>query len=132
MCVSQAYQHVYLAALYGLLKVKSVLVDDFAAWARGSIGQLRLSRMTPGEAAMFWSCKVLYVAYYIALPAVCSHHSWAALAALWLIAELIAGWMLAFLFQARSLSNIYNLPASLAPEKIGCCVAWGCTVLFAR
>lgn len=94
----------YLAALYGLLKVKSVLVDDFAAWARGSIGQLRLSRMTPGEAAMFWSCKLLYAAYYVALPAVCSHHGWRALAALWLIAELIAGWMLAFLFQVHSMS----------------------------
>ncbi|BDA41024.1 Acyl-lipid (8-3)-desaturase [Coccomyxa sp. Obi] len=100
-----AYQHVYLAALYGLLKVKSVLVDDFAAWARGSIGQLRLSRMTPGEAVMFWSCKVLYAAYYIALPAVCSNHSWRALAALWLIAELIAGWMLAFLFQVAHITG---------------------------
>lgn len=96
---AQAYQHVYLAALYGLLKVKSVLVDDFAAIARGSIGQLRLSRMTPGEAFMFWACKVLYAVYYIALPALYSPHSWRALATLWLIAEVIAGWMLAFLFQ---------------------------------
>lgn len=92
----------YLAALYGLLKVKSVLVDDFAALARGAIGQLRLARMTPGEAAMFWVCKALYVAYYVILPAVYSPHGWRALAALWLIAEGIAGWMLAFLFQARA------------------------------
>ncbi len=100
---AQAFQHVYLAALYGLLKVKSVLVDDFAALARGSIGQLRLSRMTPGEAFMFWACKFLYAAYYIALPALYSPHGWRALAALWIIAEVLAGWMLAFLFQARTL-----------------------------
>jgi hypothetical protein len=54
----QVYQHLYLAFLYGLLKVKSVLVDDFAALAKGCIGELRLARMTPGEAFMFWACKV--------------------------------------------------------------------------
>jgi hypothetical protein len=54
----QELQHLYLAFLYGLLKVKSVLVDDFAALARGSIGPLRLARMTTGEAFLFWTCKV--------------------------------------------------------------------------
>ena len=29
--VLQVYQHVYLALLYGLLAIKSVLVDDFMA-----------------------------------------------------------------------------------------------------
>lgn len=60
MGAAQVHQHLYLAFLYGLLKVKSVLVDDFAALAKGCIGPLRLARMTPGEAFMFWACKVLH------------------------------------------------------------------------
>ncbi len=42
----QAYQHLYLGLLYGLLSVKSVLVDDFQALASGSIGSLQLKRLS--------------------------------------------------------------------------------------
>lgn len=44
----QAYQHLYLGLLYGLLSVKSVLVDDFQALASGSIGSLHLKRLSSG------------------------------------------------------------------------------------
>lgn len=99
----QEYQHVYLGALYGLLVVKAVLVDDFVALAAGAIGPLRLARMTPREMGVFWGCKALYAAYFVALPAVFGCHGVGALLALWLIAELMAGWMFAFLFQVGTL-----------------------------
>ena len=79
--------------------VKAVLLDDFVALSSGEIGPLKLARMTRGEAAVFWGCKALYGAYFMVLPAVLSHHSVGALAALWLASWLVAGWMFAFLFQ---------------------------------
>ncbi len=45
---------------------------------------------------------MIYFSYYMVWPLVTSHHGWATLAALWLTAEVIAGWMLAFLFQVRA------------------------------
>lgn len=122
----QRYQHIYLGALYGLLVVKSVLVDDFKALADGAIGPLKLARMTSGEKAVFWGCKALYAAYYIVLPVLRSNHSLAALLALWLISEVVAGWMFAFLFQV---SMRHNLP----PECfLSCltCQSLSCLVLL--
>ena len=113
-CLPQRYQHIYLGALYGLLVVKAVLVDDFKALADGAIGPLRLARMTHREAAVFWGCKALYIAYFMALPALRSQHSLGALAALWLISEVVAGWMFAFLFQVNELFQL--LPPS--PESV--------------
>lgn len=98
----QRYQHIYLGALYGLLVVKAVLVDDFVALAAGCIGPLKLARMTPRETAVFWGSKALYMAYFIMLPAMWSEHSLAALIALWLISEMVAGWLFAFLFQVST------------------------------
>ena len=98
----QGYQHIYLGALYGLLVVKAVLADDFVALAARRIGPLKLARMTPRETAVFWGSKALYVAYFIALPVIHSEHSLAALVALWLISEMVAGWMFAFLFQVST------------------------------
>ena len=103
LCMPQKYQHIYLGVLYGLLVVKAVLVDDFKALADGAIGPLRLARMTNLETAVFWGCKALYIAYFIALPVLRSHHSVVALLALWLISEVVAGWMFAFLFQVSRL-----------------------------
>jgi len=95
----QSYQHVYLALLYGLLAIKSVLVDDFTALAEGVIGSVRIKPLTRGEAAVLWGGKALYTAWFLALPALYSRHSWGALAVLWLTAEAVAGWTLAFMFQ---------------------------------
>ncbi|CAL5227084.1 g9990 [Coccomyxa viridis] len=104
------YQHIYLGVLYGLLVVKAVLVDDFKALADGAIGPLRLARMTNLETAVFWGCKALYIAYFIALPVLRSHHSVVALLALWLISEVVAGWMFAFLFQVAHVTGDVQFP----------------------
>ena len=115
MCLLQRYQHIYLGALYGLLVVKAVLVDDFKAFADGAIGPLQLARMTDAETVVFWGCKALYIAYFVALPALRSHHSLGALVALWLISEMVAGWMFAFLFQVNR-----GHPHAQNPEPAAC------------
>ncbi|CAK0758443.1 hypothetical protein CVIRNUC_002620 [Coccomyxa viridis] len=106
------YQHIYLGALYGLLVVKAVLVDDFVALAAGCIGPLKLARMTPRETAVFWGSKALYMAYFIMLPAMWSEHSLAALIALWLISEMVAGWLFAFLFQVAHVTGDVQFPST--------------------
>ncbi|KAL3153887.1 hypothetical protein ABBQ32_013456 [Trebouxia sp. C0010 RCD-2024] len=95
----QAYQHIYLALLYGLLAIKSILLDDFQSISTGSIGPVSISKLTTQEKTVFWGGKLLWLAYFIILPAVKSHHSWAALAALWLVSEAVTGWILALMFQ---------------------------------
>ena len=67
---------------------------------------------------MFWGCKAMYLAYFVALPAVWSQHSLGALAALWLISEVVAGWMFAFLFQVSRLPTILLFCSS--QSLIGC------------
>jgi acyl-lipid (8-3)-desaturase len=101
----QAWQHVYLGALYGLLALKSVLVDDFAALAAGAIGAVRLRRLTAGELAVFWAGKAGFAALFVALPVAAGTRSWGLLAAAWLVSELVAGWMLAFLFQVGATAS---------------------------
>lgn len=107
--MSQAYQHIYLALLYGLLAIKSVLLDDFQSISTGSIGPVSISRLTTQEKIVFWGGKLLWLAYFIILPVVKSHHSWVALLALWLVSEAVTGWILALMFQvSRPWSSAVN------------------------
>lgn len=100
----QAYQHIYLAALYGLLAIKSILVDDFLSISTGQIGPVNISKLTTDELAVFWGGKLLWLAYFIVLPAAYSHHGWLELAALWLLSEAVTGWILALMFQVHASS----------------------------
>ncbi|KAK9809846.1 hypothetical protein WJX72_000310 [[Myrmecia] bisecta] len=115
----QAYQHIYLAFLYGLLAIKSVLLDDFNALAEGSIGSVRLAKLTPGEKAVFWGGKLLWGGYMVVLPGVRSSHSWPLLAACWLLSQFVTGWMLAFMFQvAHVTSDVAYLEADSKTGKV--------------
>ena len=95
----QRFQHLYLGALYGVLAMKSVFVDDFATLAGGRIGPVAVARMTRAEAALFWAGKAAFFSAFLGAPALAGAHSWAALAALWLGSEAVAGWVLALMFQ---------------------------------
>ena len=100
LCVMpQAYQHIYLALLYGLLAIKSIILDDFQSISTGSIGPVSISRLTIQEKTIFWGGKLLWLAYFVVLPLGRSHHSWATLLALWLLSEAVTGWILALMFQ---------------------------------
>mmetsp|Transcript_25741 Transcript_25741/g.64380 ORF Transcript_25741/g.64380 Transcript_25741/m.64380 type:complete len:485 (-) Transcript_25741:192-1646(-) len=93
------FQHVYLFFAYGLLSFKSCFADDFNAWASGRIGWVKVAAFTQGESAQFWGAKAVWAAYYLALPAMYSPHSFLRLAALITITEVVTGWLLAFMFQ---------------------------------
>lgn len=109
MCtVWQRFQHLYLGALYGVLAMKSVFMDDFATLAGGSIGPVAVARMTRAEAALFWAGKALFFSAFLGAPALVGAHSWAALAALWLGSEAVAGWVLALMFQVGTPCHLFS------------------------
>ncbi|KAH9301278.1 hypothetical protein KI387_012861, partial [Taxus chinensis] len=70
-----SFQHFYLGALYGLLALKGVLLDDFVAYIRGSIGPVKIPKMTNLETGVFIGGKILYTVYMFVLPCLFSHHS---------------------------------------------------------
>jgi fatty acid desaturase len=92
------WQHVYLGALYSLLAVKSIYVDDFRALIVGRLGPVTIKRPTAREAALLWTGKALYGAYMLAAPAALSPHSWGRLLALWATINAVTGLMLALMF----------------------------------
>ena len=107
-----AYQHLYLGALYGLLAIKSIFVDDFSALADGAIGPVKLRRMTRAEQGVFWGGKLVYALYTYALPLAASPHTVSRLLLLWTVADLVTGWMLAFMFQVAHVTEDVVFPTS--------------------
>ena len=105
-----AHQHLYLGALYGLLAIKSIFLDDFAALAAGAIGAVSLRRMTGRETAVFWGGKLVYGLYTYALPLAAAQRSLARLALLWTVADLVTGWMLALMFQVAHVTRDVQFP----------------------
>ena len=99
------FQHVYLLLLYGLLAVKSVLVDDFSAIAEGCIGHVKLAKMTPLDLTVFWMGKIIFFTYAIFLPMLYGKWSVGASLGLLLVAELVCGWVLAFMFQVAHVQS---------------------------
>ena len=93
------FQHLYLGLLYGLLSLKSVTVDDFKSLADGHIGPTQLTAMEAWERAVFWGGKAFFYGAWYAAPAFLSPWSLGQLAGLWLVAEAVTGWLLAFMFQ---------------------------------
>lgn len=94
-----SFQHLYLGALYGLLGMKAVLVDDFVAFITGYIGPVKIPKMTSLEIGVFIGGKILYTVYMFVLPSFFSHHNLYLCAVLYMVSQLILGWTLALLFQ---------------------------------
>ena len=99
------YQHIYLGFLYGLLSLKSTLLDDFKAWSEGAIGPVKLAQFTPTESMVFWGSKAFYFGYWFVLPLFFSPLGVGSLAAVWLSSEMVTGWLLAFMFQVAHVSD---------------------------
>lgn len=76
------------------------------AIANGQIGPVSISNLTKEELAVFWGGKLLWLSYFVVLPAARSHHSWSSLAFLWMLSEAVAGWILALMFQVTSESPL--------------------------
>ncbi|GMH39558.1 hypothetical protein BSKO_07456 [Bryopsis sp. KO-2023] len=101
----QVYQHLYLGVLYGVLSIKSILLDDFSALSSNKIGAVPLTRLTQEEKIVFWSGKVFWFAYYVLFPVTFTPHSFGKLLLIWTIAQLVAGWTLAFMFQVNHVTD---------------------------
>lgn len=103
--VQHKYQHVYLLVLYGLLALKSVLLDDFSALAEGKIGNVTLAKMTVLERVVFWGGKAFFFSYALVAPLIWSQHSVLSTLLLLLLGELVCGWLLAFMFQVAHVQS---------------------------
>lgn len=114
-----AYQHVYLMVLYGLLSIKSILVDDFSAYGSGSIGPVKLAKMTQEEELIFWGAKMLYFAYALGLPYAFGNRSLLQFALLFALAQFVTGWMLAFMFQVAHVVPEAQFPVSSPDASTG-------------
>ncbi|QDZ24403.1 fatty acid desaturase [Chloropicon primus] len=99
------YQHYYLGFLYGLLSIKSTLLDDFSALTSGKIGAVEVSKFTRREFLVFWSSKVFYYTYWFVLPSLFSDFALGKLALIWFCSEAVTGWLLAFMFQVAHVSE---------------------------
>mmetsp|Transcript_38283 Transcript_38283/g.94972 ORF Transcript_38283/g.94972 Transcript_38283/m.94972 type:complete len:488 (+) Transcript_38283:257-1720(+) len=121
-------QHIYLFFAYGLLSFKSCFADDFAAYASGRIGWVKVAKFTWGEAAAFWGSKALWAFYYLYLPAKYSVHSGARIAALVAVTEVITGWLLAFMFQVAHVVGDVRFFKLSAEGKLN--LGWGESQLY--
>ena len=92
-------QHIYLAALYGLLSIKTVIMSDFQAHAAGVIGPVQLSKLHGHEVATLYAGKAFFAGWYVVLPLVFGSWSVLQLAGLWAVSQLVTGWTLALMFQ---------------------------------
>ena len=54
-----------------------------------------------GEAAVFWGGKAWYATYMLGLPLLFGNHGLGSLLAIWFWSDMVTGWMLAYMFQAR-------------------------------
>eukprot|EP00884_Botryococcus_braunii_P009658 jgi/Botrbrau1/18694/Bobra.0386s0021.1 len=108
------YQHLYLGFLYGVLALKTTFMDDFSGLASGRTGTVDIARLTPGERAVFWAGKAIFALWFLLLPTAFSGLPWARLLLLWLCAEAMAGWVLAFMFQVAHITPDVEYLASEA------------------
>lgn len=111
-----AYQHVYLGALYGLLALKSVFLDDFNAFFSGYIGPVKVAKMTTLESAIFWGGKLVYSFYMFVLPSIWGIHSTGTFAFLYIVSQLVGGWTLALLFQVAHVVEEADFPTADCSE----------------
>ncbi|PQJ10405.1 acyl-CoA desaturase [Flavipsychrobacter stenotrophus] len=61
-------QHIYLWLAYALSSILWIFVTDFVKYGSKMVYTTPLKKMDTKEHAIFWISKVMYVAFYIALP----------------------------------------------------------------
>jgi acyl-lipid (8-3)-desaturase len=92
-------QHLYVTALYGLLSIKTILLNDFEAHASGNIGPVQIRSLRGHELVTMYAGKVLFAGWYVVAPLIWSSWSVPHLLGLWTVSQLVTGWTLAFMFQ---------------------------------
>ena len=110
------YQHLYLPLAYGLLAIKFRLQDISSLWASGSNGAVRVNYYS-SPLLRVGLTKLVWASWRFGVPAVYgSGWGWSALA-LNLLAELVAGWWLAWNFQVSHITTQMEWPGGVAPGE---------------
>lgn len=103
MCRTQKWvpahkvQHIYLAFLYAISSLFWILWQDFKKYFTKKVYTSKLPAMSQKEHIIFWTSKVFYVLFYIALPVML--HGWGAWLAGFLVLHAVMGLTLSVVFQ---------------------------------
>ncbi len=65
------FQHIYWVILYGLLYIIWIFWTDYEKYFRGTIGVIKLPKMTMRDEIVFWGSKVLNAVLFFAIPMYC-------------------------------------------------------------
>mmetsp|Transcript_41142 Transcript_41142/g.68727 ORF Transcript_41142/g.68727 Transcript_41142/m.68727 type:complete len:464 (-) Transcript_41142:302-1693(-) len=104
----QRFQHIYLGLLYGLLALKSVLLDDFMALSSHSIGNVKFDPLSWEEVFILFGGKVFFFTYMMAIPSY--FVPWWHVLAVFIVAEVVTGYCLAFMFQVAHVTDDVQYP----------------------
>ena len=103
MCPSQPWvpahrlQHVYTPILYALSSIIWILFQDFAKYFKRRIVDTPLSKMSAADHTVFWTSKILYLLFYVALPIALM--GWKAWLVFFLVMHIGLGFTLSIVFQ---------------------------------
>ncbi len=91
------FQHIYVVFLYAISSLAWVAYLDFDKYFKRRVNTTSMQKMDVKEHVIFWFSKLLYAAFYIAIPI------WVVGAGKWAIGyvtmELVLGFVLAIVFQ---------------------------------
>jgi linoleoyl-CoA desaturase len=121
MCSSQRWmpahrlQHIYTPFLYALSSMIWVLFQDFDKYFKKKIVDTRLSKMSTGDHMIFWTSKVLYLLFYIAVPvALMGWQSWLLF---FLSMNIGLGFILSIVFQLAHVVEETEFDSATGDEK---------------
>ena len=91
------FQHIYVVLVYAISSFAWVFIMDFVKYFSQRVFRTSLQKMDRSEHFMFWLSKVLYLAFYIALPVLMI--GWSNWALMFAFMHLSMGLTLALVFQ---------------------------------
>ncbi|HEY8898105.1 MAG TPA: acyl-CoA desaturase [Niastella sp.] len=103
MCSTQQWvpmhrvQHIYTPFLYGISSMIWILFQDFEKYFKQKVHNTELQKMKTADHVIFWTSKVLYLFFYIALPIMLT--GWQQWLAFFLSLHVGLGFTLAIVFQ---------------------------------
>jgi linoleoyl-CoA desaturase len=104
------WQHIYLWVLYGFTAVSWHLHDDFRDIATATIGKRRMPRPRGKDLAVFVLGKVVFFGLAFALPL--AFHSIGAVLLFYTVTAMVAGLLLALVFQLAHVVEEASFPAA--------------------
>lgn len=103
MCASQKwvpahrFQHIYMVPAYAISSFTWVLIMDFTKYFKRKVHNTELQKMKPADHIIFWISKLLYIFFYIVLPALVL--GWGTWAIGFVALHVTLGFTLAIVFQ---------------------------------